>query len=448
MSWLINRYDEEEQPEIEKKRITQQKSPSLASMGLSPDIYAQDLTINKIEESRAKIMVIGVGGAGNNAVNRLFNEGLKGAETIAVNTDADHLASVQAHKRVLIGRETCRGHGAGNDPKVGEKAAEESVDDLKELIDADLVFITCGLGGGTGSGAGPVVARAAKESGALTVVICTLPFVMEGPVRFENARQALQKMFDAADAVIIIPNERLLEFSEDITMLSAFRIADEVLIRAVRAITELITEPQFINLDLADVKSVLSGGHVALIGMGQSDDQNDKVSEAVRAALNNPLLSDIDISSSQKALICVLGGESMQLRDVNRVVNLISQQIDKNAEIIWGASIKPELHNAIRVISIISYAKSNLTDGPAMSPYYSRELMLNELIPPDPFDTTDMTTEEAIGLNAAKAIRQNDQRRKTQRPSSQRVAHINNNKFSVTRKSKNNEKKGKFFNIF
>ncbi len=445
MSWLINTYDEEDHPDIEKKRISSSKSPSLASMGLSPEIYDQDFIAKKIEDNRAKIMVIGVGGAGNNAVNRLFSEGIQGAETIAINTDADHLASIQAHKRVLIGRETCRGHGAGNNPRIGEKAAEESVEELKEIIDADLVFVTCGLGGGTGSGAGPVVARAAKESGALTVSICTLPFVMEGQVRYENARQGLQKMFEAADAVIIIPNERLLQFSEDITMLSAFRIADEVLIRAVRAITELITEPQFINLDLADVRSVLSGGHVALIGMGQSDDQNDKVSEAVKAALNNPLLSDIDISSSQKALICVLGGESMQLKDVNRVVNLISQRIDKNAEIIWGASIKPELHNAIRVISIISYAKSNLADEPSISSYYSL-YNLEDILPPDPFKTEDELPEEN-SINNATIIRHAEQRRPFQRRPAQVFSSIDNNAL-FRAKNRKREKKNKFLKFF
>ncbi len=445
MSWLIDATEGDNLQDDNKKRTSTHGVPSLASMGLSPEIYDLDFSGRRIEDNRAKIMVIGVGGAGNNAVNRLFNEGIRGADTIAINTDADHLSSVQAHKRVLIGRETCKGHGAGNNPRVGEKAAEESVEELKELIDADLVFVTCGLGGGTGSGAAPVVARAAKESGALTVAICTLPFVMEGPVRYENARQGLQKMFESADAVIIIPNERLLEFSEDITMLSAFRIADEVLIRAVWAITELITEPQFINLDLADVRSVLSGGRVALIGMGQSDDQNDKVSEAVNAALNNPLLSDIDISTSQKALICVLGGESMQLKDVNRVVSLISQRIDKNAEIIWGASIKPELHNAIRVISIISYAKSNLADEPSISSYYST-YNLREILPPDPFET-DETFPEDLTRSPRMMGSQPDNRRTLQRPRFHILQDVENDLFFKA-KAKNKNKRNKFLRLF
>lgn len=328
-----------------------------------------DAIADLLTERLPRVQVIGVGGAGNNAIYRLMNTEVD-AECVAVNTDAQHLLSTRAHKKVLIGKDTSRGFGAGNNPEIGETAARESLDEIKNMLQANMVFITCGLGGGTGTGAAHVIARQAKEKGALTVSICTLPFQMEGVKRYENARQGLKKLYDASDTVIVVPNEKLLQLSDDITMMAAFRIADAVLLRAVTAITELITKPQLINLDFADVKKILTEGGMAMIGLGESDHQSIKVEEAVYEALRNPLLDDLDISRAKKGLICVSGGEALALKDAEEAVMKIATEIDNSAEIIWGATIDPDLGNKIRVIVVLSDVHSPLTETEGL--YYSK----------------------------------------------------------------------------
>jgi cell division protein FtsZ len=299
------------------------------------------------------------------------------------------LLSTRAHKKLLIGKDTSRGFGAGNNPEIGETAARESLDDVKNMLHANMVFITCGLGGGTGTGAAHVIARQAKEKGALTVSICTLPFQMEGVKRYENARNGLKKLYEASDTVIVVPNEKLLQLSDDITMMAAFRIADAVLLRAVMAITELITKPQLLNLDFADVQKILSEGGMAMIGLGESDHQTMKVDEAVFEALKNPLLDDLDISRAKKGLICVSGGESLALKDAEEAVMKIASEIDNSAEIIWGATIDPELGNKIRIIVVLSDVHSPLTENDGL--YYSKsdlESLLADLDSPFSVITT------------------------------------------------------------
>ncbi|NHJ00673.1 MAG: cell division protein FtsZ [Candidatus Heimdallarchaeota archaeon] len=335
-----------------------------------------------LTERLPRVQVIGVGGAGNNAVYRLMNTEVD-AECVAVNTDAQHLLSTRAHKKVLIGKDTSRGFGAGNNPEIGETAARESLDEIKNMIQGNMVFITCGLGGGTGTGAAHVIAKQAKEKGALTVSICTLPFQMEGVKRYENARTGLKKLYEASDTVIVVPNEKLLQISDDITMMAAFRIADEVLLRAVKAITELITKPQLINLDFADVRKILTEGGMAMIGLGESDHQHMKVDEAVFESLRNPLLDDLDISRAKKGLICVSGGEGLALKDAEEAVMKIAAEIDNSAEIIWGATIDPDLGNNIRVIVVLSDVHSPLTESDGL--YYSKsdlESLLSDLDSP------------------------------------------------------------------
>jgi len=357
-----------------------------------------------LTERLPKVQVIGVGGAGNNAVYRLMNTEVE-AECVAVNTDAQHLLSTRANKKVLIGKDTSRGFGAGNDPEIGETAARESLEDIKTMIQANMVFITAGLGGGTGTGAAHIIAKQAKEKGALTVSICTLPFQMEGVKRYQNARMGLKKLYEASDTVIVVPNEKLLQLSDDITMMAAFRIADEVLLRAVRAITELITKPQLINLDFADVRKILIEGGMAMIGLGESDHQHMKVDEAVFESLKNPLLDDLDISSAKKALICVSGGEGLALKDAEEAVMKIAAEIDNSAEIIWGATIDPELGSKIRVIVILSDVHSPLTESDGL--YYSNnelESLLSDL--DSPFSiiapTKKQSSEQKRGLPTAK----------------------------------------------
>ncbi|MFX1533517.1 MAG: cell division protein FtsZ [Promethearchaeota archaeon] len=318
-----------------------------------------------LENSLPRIQVWGIGGAGNNAINRLMNLGVEGAEMIAVNTDAQHLLSVMADRKVLIGKETTRGFGAGNLPKIGELSAIESAEEIKEIMEADLVFVTYGLGGGTGTGAGPVVAKLAREKGSLAVVTCTLPFRMEGLKRSQNATEGLERIQEISDTLVLVPNERLLQLSPDLTMKRGFLIADEVLVRAVKGITELIMKPQLINLDFADVQRVVADGRIGMIGYGESDNQNHRVEEAVRETLENPLLCDVDVSTAKRALICISGGDSLSLAEAQEAVLKISNQIDPDAEVIWGASIEPDLNNTLRIICILSGVRSSLTEASA-----------------------------------------------------------------------------------
>lgn len=330
-----------------------------------------------LKRSLPKVQMIGIGGAGNNAASRVFTRleslGIQEVEIVIVNTDAQDLLNSFGHKKVLIGYEITKGFGAGNDPAVGEAAAVESADELKELITGDLVFIACGLGGGTGTGAASVIAGLAREKGALTVSICTLPFNMEGSVRGLNASKGLKKLYESSDTVVVVPNERLLRLNSDLSVVQGFRIADEVLVRAVTAISELITKPQAVNLDFNDVRKVLGQGGVALIGMGASKSQNSKIEDAVTDALNNPLLADLDLSTARKALICVGGGEDLSLKDAEAVVQRIKRNIDPSAEIIWGAAIErsKEFEGTLRIITILSDIESNFNDD--TSAYRFRE---------------------------------------------------------------------------
>ncbi|MFW9930878.1 MAG: cell division protein FtsZ [Candidatus Thorarchaeota archaeon] len=348
-----------ESPEMNQKQEDQFSFQNSHSQfeNTSEDVNASIAAL--LRRSLPRVQMVGCGGAGNNSTARLIRSNIQDVEVLAINTDAQDLLKTLAHKKVLIGYSVTRGFGAGNDPNIGESAARESAEELKELITGDLVFITAGLGGGTGTGAAHVLAEIAKEKGALTVSICTLPFNMEGPVRKTNAIHGLKKLYHASDTVIVVPNQRLLSLSPDLSLVQGFKIADEILVRAVSAISELITKPQMVNLDFADVKKVLGQGGVAMIGLGESKGQSNKVDEAVDDALKNPLLEDLDLSTARKALICVSGGEDLSLRDAEQVVSKIQEKIDPSAEIIWGASINENLKDSIRVIALISDIDSN-----------------------------------------------------------------------------------------
>jgi cell division protein FtsZ len=310
-----------------------------------------------LSKQQATIKVVGCGGGGNNTIDRISEVGIVGAETIAVNTDAQDLLYTTADKKILIGRELTRGLGAGADPKVGEEAAKESEHDIKQALQgADMIFITCGLGGGTGTGSAPVVADIAKKLGALAVAIVTLPFSMEGNRRYENAITGLEKLEQVADTLIVIPNDKLLELAPDLPLQTAFKVADEILTNAVKGIAELVTKAGLINLDFADIRAVMGGGGVALIGVGESDSEN-RATEAVEKALNNPLLN-VDISGANGALVNVAGGPDMTLEEARKVVAAVSEKIDENAKLIWGAQIYEDLTKTIRAMLIITGVKS------------------------------------------------------------------------------------------
>ncbi len=323
-----------------------------------------------LEELRTVIKVIGVGGSGCNTVSRMFDEGIEGAELIAINTDAQHLCYTKAHKRLLIGKRRTRGLGAGSLPQVGEEAARESEDEIKRLVEgADMVFITCGLGGGTGTGAAPVIAEAAQDAGALTIAVVTFPFSAEGAVRRANAEAGLERLREVADTVIVIPNDKLLEVVPNYPIHIAFKVADEVLMRAVKGITELITKPALVNLDFADVKTIMEKGGVAMIGLGEASGE-DKAAESVRKALKSPLL-DVDITGAKAALVNVTGGPDMTIEEAESVVEEIYSKIDPEARIIWGAMIDPELENTMRTLVIVTGVKSPQILG-KKTPHLSR----------------------------------------------------------------------------
>jgi len=309
-----------------------------------------------LESKKASIKVIGSGGAGNNTITRMMEVGIVGAETVAVNTDAQDLLYSDADVKVLIGKEITGGLGAGGDPKIGEEAAKESRDDLKKMLEgSDLVFVTCGLGGGTGTGSSPVIAETAKKLGAITIAIVTLPFTMEGQQRMKNARDGLENLRKVVDTIIIVPNDKLLEIVPDVSLATAFKVADEILVNSVKGIAELITKPGLINLDLADVRTVMSGGGLAMIGMGESDTENRAI-EAVEKALTNPLLS-LDIDGADGALINVTGGPDITIREAQEIVEAVSSRLAPNAKIIWGAQISQDLRETVRTLVIVTGVK-------------------------------------------------------------------------------------------
>jgi len=317
-----------------------------------------------LSKQKAKIKVVGTGGAGNNTINRITEVGIKGAEAIAVNTDAQDLLYTTAEKKVLIGRDVTKGLGAGSNPKLGEEAAKEDEIEIKKMLaGSDMVFITCGLGGGTGTGSAPVIAEIAKKMGALTVAIVTIPFSMEGHVRYENAVVGLEKLEQIVDTLIVIPNDKLLELAPDLPLHTAFKVADEILTNAVKGIAELVTKAGLVNLDFADIRAVMSNGGVALIGVGESDTENRAI-EAVEKAIQNPLL-DVDIAGANGALINVSGGEDMTLDEARKVVEAVSERLDEDAKIIWGAQIYKDLQKTIRVMLVITGVKSGQIFGPA-----------------------------------------------------------------------------------
>jgi len=316
-----------------------------------------------LESKKTLIKVVGTGGAGNNTITRLMQIGITGAETIAINTDAQDLLYSDANKKILIGKELTSGLGAGADPAIGEEAAKESRDDIKKALHgADMVFLTAGLGGGTGTGSIHIVADIAKKMGALTLAVVTLPFKMEGKHRMTNAREGLKKLEGVTDTLIVIPNDKLLEIAPDVSLTTAFKICDEILVNAVKGIAELVTKPGLVNLDFADVRTVMSQGGLAMIGMGESDTDNRAV-EAVEKALNNPLIS-VDINGATGALINVMGGPDITVREAQQIVEAVSEKMSPDAKIIWGTQIVKELGESIRAMLVITGVQSTQIFGP------------------------------------------------------------------------------------
>lgn len=338
--------------------------------------YAKNATNDELEKILAglttTIKVVGCGGAGTNTISRCLNSGISNTDLIAINTDAQHLLGSEAQYKVLIGRHLTKGLGAGSLPKIGEEAARESEQDLRESIGhADMVFVTCGLGGGTGTGSAPVVAQLAKETGALTIGVVTLPFSVEGLIRMENAETGLKRLRDTCDTVIVIPNDKLLDVVPNLSLNAAFKVADEVLMRSIKGITEMITKPGLVNLDFADLKTVMRRGGVAMIGLGEAEGENKAVN-AVVEALNSPLL-EVDISDASGALVNVTGGEDMTICEAERVVEEIYSRVDPNARIIWGTTVDTTMKKNIRAMLVITGVKSKQILGPSRKSLENKE---------------------------------------------------------------------------
>lgn len=316
-----------------------------------------------LNKRRANIKVFGCGGGGGNTVSRMREIGIKGAELVAINTDAQDLLYTDSDFKILIGRELTQGLGAGSNPRIGEESAKESEHEIKQcLAGSDMVFITCGLGGGTGTGAAPVVAELAKKQGALVIAVVTLPFAIEGQKRYENAVIGLEKLESIVDTLIVIPNDKLLELAPELPLHTAFKVADEILTNAVKGITELITRAGLVNLDFADVRAVMTGGGVALIGMGESDSQ-ERAQEAVEKALQNPLL-DVDVSGASGALVNIIGGPDLSLDEARKILETINKKLNPEAKLIWGAQISEDMEKVIRVMLIVTGVKSPQILGP------------------------------------------------------------------------------------
>ena len=358
----LEREDKEKGAKSENVNSKQAKKAEKKVKASKPQApQAKDKTDKELQEilskKRARIVVVGCGGAGNNTITRMHQVGVEGVTLVAVNTDAQDLLYTDADIKVLIGRDITNGLGAGANPQIGEAAAKESREEIKRAIGkADLVFVTAGLGGGTGTGSAPIVAEVAKKEGALVVGVVTLPFEMEGKHRMENAKMGLKKLEEFVDTLIIIPNDKLLELVPDVSINTAFKVADEILVNAVKGIAELITKPALINLDFADVRAVMGNGGLAMIGIGQSDTEN-RAREAVQKALHNPLL-EVDVDGAKGALIHVSGGADLTLKEAKEVVESVTSKLDPDAKVIWGAMIEPELGDSLRVMIVVTGVES------------------------------------------------------------------------------------------
>jgi cell division protein FtsZ len=319
-------------------------------------MWSEDIQEGLREPGYCNIVVLGVGGAGNNTVNRLMESGIAGAECIAVNTDMQHLNAIHAKQKILIGEKITRGLGSGGDPNVGRAAIEESLERIdKVLKDVDIAFVTAGMGGGTGTGAAPVIARVARENGAIVVGVVTMPFKIEkGRIAF--AIKGLTEMRRECDTVIVIDNNKLMRLVPQLPINEAFRVGDQVLANMIKGISETISVPSLINLDFADFRTIMKKGGVAIAGIGESDAPN-RAEEAVQKALKMPLL-DIDYTGAKGALIHLSSDDQLTIEEANRVGEIVTQMMCEDALVIWGARIDPSLAGTLKVTLVMTGVRS------------------------------------------------------------------------------------------
>jgi len=330
--------------------IARSNQPSVQNSNLDSDKYLSDL----LKVLKIKSLVIGVGGAGNNTVSRMQDIGMVNVDTLNINTDAHDLYYSNAKQKLLIGKETCNGLGSGNNPKVGAKAAEEDNDRLSEILNADVVFITFGLGGGTGTGAAPIIAREAKKNKAIVVSFCSIPFNSEGNERRTRAKTGLRELSKYSDTLIPIPNDNLLRFNQNLPILTGFKIMDEVLIRCIREILNLINNCGLINIDYADVRRVLQkkgDSPSGLIGITESLGEESDLIKKARLALNNPLLEP-DPRKVDQCIVSVSGDHHLSLSKVDKIISTISNEIPEEASLKFGTAIDPSLGSKIRIMAL------------------------------------------------------------------------------------------------
>lgn len=329
-------------------------------------------------DGQPRIVIIGCGGAGNNTVNRLHHMGVSGAETIAINTDKQHLDMIQADKRILVGKSLTKGLGAGGYPEIGRKAAEMARPTLEILLDSvDLCFITAGMGGGTGTGSAPVVAQIAKEQGAIVVGMVSYPFDVE-KARLIRAEDGLELMAKACDSVILLDNNRLKSFVPNLPLAQSFSVMDQLIGETVKGITETITEPSLINIDYADVRAIMSKGGVATMLVGESKQQN-KSESVVRECLSNPML-DIDYRGATGALIHITGGSDLTLIESEEIASSLTFELDPHADVIWGARIRADMEGKVRVMAIMTGVKNGNVIAMPKHPYRDQLLRIEEKI--------------------------------------------------------------------
>ncbi|PSP75168.1 cell division protein FtsZ [Halobacteriales archaeon QS_3_64_16] len=309
-----------------------------------------------------RIVVVGCGGAGNNTVNRLYNMGIEGAETVAINTDKQHLQMIEADSRVLVGKSLTGGLGAGGNPEMGERATEMARGTVKDVLgDADLVFVTAGMGGGTGTGAAPIVAKIAKEEGAIVVGMVSTPFTVER-ARTVRAEEGLESLRSEADSIIVLDNNRLLDYVPNLPIGKAFSVMDQIIAETVKGISETITQPSLINLDYADMTAIMNQGGVAVMLVGETQDKN-KTDEVVKDAMNHPLL-DVDYGGASGGLVHITGGPDLTLKEAEGIAQDITGRLEADANVIWGARIREEYKGKVRVMAIMTGVQSAQILGP------------------------------------------------------------------------------------
>ncbi|MDD4307776.1 MAG: cell division protein FtsZ [Thermoplasmata archaeon] len=347
---------------LEKHSERAKNTEVMQSTGIQTQTdMGDDAELAKIVEAlRVNIKIIGCGGGGCNTIDRIFHAGVVGARLLAINTDAPHLMHIHSPRKMLIGKRTTKGLGAGALPEVGEEAAKENEDELKQFVDgSNIVFVTAGMGGGTGTGSAQYVARLAKEKGALVLSVVTLPFKGEGLMRMDNALKGVEKLRRYSDTTIVINNDKLLELVPKLPLEAAFKIADEILMNTLKGITEIITKPGLVNIDYNDLQTVMKNGGVAMIGFGESDeDRGDRVDNAINQAIGSPLLGEVDVSQAQGALVRIVGGSDMTITEAQRAVQLVGERISPQARIIWGCTVDPSYNKSVNVLLVLTGVKS------------------------------------------------------------------------------------------